>query len=344
MSKTAIAISGGIDSLMAAYFLKKRGEEVVGIHFITGFENEQSPDHTISHIRNQLDIPIKVIDLKSEFHSKVVAHFVQSYTSGLTPNPCLVCNPTIKFGTVLSYAKKLGASSLATGHYARIAKDNLGNFHLLKGVDQHKDQSYFLSFLAQNQLAHARFPLGDLTKKEVIKIALENGLSSVATGESQDICFIKGTNYSEFLSRQPRFLSKPGNIEDKNGNILGKHEGLHQFTVGQRRGINCPAKEPFYVIRIDMEQNRLIVGFKQDLLVQSCSAGSVNWINRVPSSKVDVLTQIRYRHNATESTIIPLEDNRVKIRFNTPQSAVTPGQGAVFYKEDEVIGAGIIEK
>jgi tRNA-specific 2-thiouridylase len=362
---TAIALSGGIDSLTAAYLLKQQGHHVVGLHFLTGFETKYRQHHTsrlskesstddfsasqdghtgkINHIAKQLGITVNIIDIQTDFKRKIVDYFTQTYLSGKTPNPCLVCNPSIKFGVLLAYALKIGASRLATGHYANISVDSLGRFHLLRGMDRKKDQSYFLSFLTQKQLALACFPLGEMKKSEVKKLAKEKGLSPVVKQESQDICFIKDNRYQDFISQQQGFKAKPGNIVDMEGNILGRHNGLHLFTIGQRRGINCPALQPYYVVRLDVKQNQLIVGLKKDLLSSNCKVSNINWIVEKPSKPLDVHTRVRYRHQAAGSKLIPDGDTSATIVFNAPQSAVTPGQGAVFYKDDEVIGGGWID-
>jgi tRNA-specific 2-thiouridylase len=362
---TAIALSGGIDSLVAAYLLKQQGHPVTGIHFTTGFENkayrrynsrlskdsyeagfssnQDSHSLKIANIANQLGITVKTIDISTDFKLKVVDYFMQTYLSGKTPNPCLVCNPSIKFGTLLTCARKLGASRLATGHYARISADSMSRFHLLRGVDRKKDQSYFLAFMTQKQLARACFPLGKMTKTDVIKMAKEKGLRPEIKKESQDICFIKDNRYGDFLSQQKDFKAKPGEILDTKGNILGRHNGLHLFTIGQRRGINCPASKPYYVVQIDINKNRLIVGLKKDLLSSSCRVSKINWIIEKPSSPLNIDTSVRYRHRAVSSRLIPDGRTSAEIVFKTPQSAVTPGQGAVFYKDDEVIGGGWID-
>ncbi len=362
---TAIALSGGVDSLTAAYLLKQQGHHVIGIHFITGFETKDSRHHhiqlskesdlsgcltnqdshslKISHIASQLGIEVKIIDIGADFKLKVVDYFTQTYLSGKTPNPCLVCNPSIKFGTLLTCARNLGASRLATGHYANISVDGTGRFHLLRGIDKKKDQSYFLAFMTQRQLVHACFPLGKMTKSDVKKLAKEKGLRPVIKKESQDICFIKDNRYGDFISQQHGFKSKPGNIVDIKGNILGKHNGLHLFTIGQRRGINCPALQPYYVVRIDIKQNQLIVGLKKDLLSSNCKVSNINWIMEKPSLPIKVYTRVRYRHKPVRSRLIPDGSTSATVIFKTPQSAVTPGQGAVFYKDDEVIGGGWID-
>lgn len=365
---TAIAISGGIDSLMAACILKEQGHKVIGIHFITGYEtatpyqNKSFKDRdaeksstekysvppnfsnrAFSNIANKIGITIETIDVSLDFKKKIVDYFTKTYQAGKTPNPCLVCNPLIKFGAVLDHALKMGASGLATGHYARITKDYKGLFHLFRGVDKEKDQSYFLSFLSQSQLARACFPLGGLTKSYVQRLAKEKGLNPVFKKESQDVCFIKGKTYGEFLALQKGFEQKPGPIKDVNGKIMGEHNGLHHFTIGQRRGINCPASKPYYVIRIDRQQNKLVVGSKKDSLSSECRIVRINWINYQPASPIKVYTRIRYRHRAVESILYPDIMDSATIRFETPQEAITPGQGAVFYKDDEVLGGGWIE-
>lgn len=362
---TAIAISGGVDSLMAGYFLKAQGDDVVGIHFVTGYESmPRGTSHTpaenplrpalpsqpddlisqkISSIADQIGIRFEILDLSTEFDKAVVSYFKQTYQAGRTPNPCMICNPAIKFGTVYAFAKKLGASRLATGHYARTLRDTSGRFHLLKGIDPLKDQSYFLARLNQQHLSGAVFPLGGMTKSEVKKRAAEKGLSPVTTGESQDVCFIKGRSYGEFLMQECGFKLNPGPIEDLKGNILGEHKGLHLFTIGQRRGINCPASDPYYVVRIDRAHNRLVVGFKKDLLSSECRVTQINWIGRRPKDPIDVHTRIRYRHKAAPSKLFPLDESTATVKFSDMQSAITPGQGAVFYHDDEVLGGGWIE-
>jgi len=337
---TAIALSGGVDSMITAYLLKQKGHNLVGIHFYTGYGN-QSEDK-LSEIAKQTGIDLKILDCSVEFKSKVTDYFIKAYISGLTPNPCIVCNPLIKFGTVLSFAKKLGATSLATGHYARINKDDFGKYHLLRGIDKKKDQSYFLSRLTPEQLSFASFPLGNMTKEEVKKIAADKGLASLPGNESQDICFTGNKTYGEFIAEQSLHKSGGGIIEDINGNIIGEHQGLHLFTVGQRRGINCPAAESYYVIRIDVKKNRLVVGFRENIYSRHLEAENINWINNRPTDQIRVETQIRGRHIPVPSTLFPAGGSKAKIVFDKPQSSITPGQGAVFYQGDEVIGGGWI--
>ena len=348
--KTAVAISGGVDSMMTACLLKEQGHQVFGIHFITGFESdscftqnrEASDQHPVLAIGEQLDIPIDIVDIRGDFQEKVIDYFTRTYQRGQTPNPCMRCNPTVKFGIILSLARKRGAQKLATGHYAVIKKDQTGNYHLIKGLDSQKDQSYFLARLNGDQLARALFPLGMINKSQTIKMAAQRGLHPVTKGESQDVCFIKDSSYGGFLKTQKGFKPKPGLIEDMNGQIIGQHDGLHLFTIGQRRGINCPAAEPYYVVRLDTERNRLVVGGKSDLLVSEFTADDINWIGGAPDGPVKLHVRVRYRSREVPATVTPGQGNTAVVHFDEPQAAVTPGQGAVFYRGDEVLGGGWI--
>lgn len=346
-NKIAIAISGGIDSLMAAHILKENGHEVFGIHFISGYEPSPSStqiEKTISFISKQLNIPIEVIDCHLEFKKEVVSYFTSTYQKGETPNPCLVCNPKIKFGTLLDFAIKKGASHLSTGHYANIIKDDNGRYHLYKGKDESKDQSYFLSFLTQTQLSKAYFPLGDYKKSDIKQLAVENKLTPVSENESQDICFIPDNNYPAFLEHQQDFKFKPGSIETIHGKKVGEHKGLHLFTIGQRRGINCPAEKPYYVAKLDVERNVLVVGFRDELLSKTCLVEGINWINGTPPDKPSLFTRLRYRQKETESFVTPISKDSATVEFAEPQFPITPGQGAVFYKNDEILGGGFIKE
>jgi len=336
---TAVAISGGVDSLMAAYLLKQQGHHVIGIHFLTGFESKPL---NIEAVAEQVGIPCRIIDIGSAFKEKVVDYFVKTYLDGKTPNPCLVCNPSIKFELIFEYARSLGATQIATGHYARINRSIDGRYHLLRGVDQVKDQSYFLAFLNQKLLARAHFPLGSICKNDVRQMAAARGMQPAASNESQDVCFIKGQSYGDFLMQKTEFKPVAGDIVNQKGVILGRHPGLHLFTIGQRRGINIPATEPYYVLRLDRKNNRLVVGCKADTLSRQCRVEKLNWIQPTPAKPVRVHTRVRYRHRAVPSMLYPSGHSEAIVRFDQPQSAVAPGQGAVFYKGEEVLGGGFI--
>ncbi len=349
----AAALSGGVDSLMAAYLLKKAGQQVIGIHFVTGFEAACTGQDfndclaaavsAMGRLSQQLDIPIQVIDIRNDFKKTVVDYFTRTYLAGRTPNPCLVCNPGIKFKTVLEAAKSMGAQVLATGHYARVDGGVSRPYRLRKGLDPAKDQSYFLAFLTQDQLACACFPLGEHRKIKIVALAEKKGLSPVTSQESQDVCFIKNGSYGEFLTRREGFRPRPGAIVDRDGKTIGVHPGLHLFTVGQRRGINCPASRPYYVLRLDAEKNRLVVGFKEELYQSECKVSGLHWMARAPEAPLAVDVRVRYRHQAVSATVIPGPGRTARIRFETPQAALTPGQGAVFYRDDEVLGGAWIE-
>jgi tRNA-specific 2-thiouridylase len=344
MPVVAIAMSGGVDSLVSAFLLKQKGCPLFGIHFITGFE-PQEPDvlsASISRLSDQVGFPIHVVDFSHLFRTTVVEYFIKSYRKGTTPNPCLVCNPNIKFEALFSAARKLGADQIATGHYARVERDADGNFHLLKGKDRIKDQSYFLSFLSQRHLSRANFPLGDLTKSEVKRLATDNALSPISDSESQDVCFIREKHYVDFLSKYAGLDPEPGPIMTTGGETVGRHEGLHRFTIGQRRGINCPSSEPYYVVRIIPDSNTLIVGRREELDSESCTVGSPHWIVEKPALPLTLEVRLRYRHRATPATVANWQDGKLKVSFMSPQNAPTPGQGAVFYMKDEIVGAGII--
>ena len=340
--KIAVALSGGVDSLVSAWLLKQQNYRLFGIHFITGFE-DPATETNIASISDQLSLPVTTVDIRDEFKQHVVDYFISAYQTGRTPNPCIVCNSRIKFGVLLEIAIKMGAARLATGHYAGIGRDDQGGMHLYRGTDPIKDQSYFLAFLTSAQLARACFPLSDLAKTDVIRLAKSHGLKPADRNESQDICFIRGCSYAEFLSRMPGFAAGQGPILDMNGKEIGRHPGLHHFTVGQRRGINVPFSEPYYVIRMDVGKNQLVVGVKDDLLSSGCRVSGINWIAESPESPMDVWTQVRYRNKPVPSTLVPTGEKSATVHFKHPQAAITPGQGAVFYRKNEVLGGGWIE-
>jgi tRNA-specific 2-thiouridylase len=354
MEKTvAVALSGGLDSAIAAAYLKKENYRVIGFHFRTGYEftpGDSGPSMPLPHVNSwahrvseQIGIPLEVLDCSEAFEREVVRYFVDAYRSGQTPNPCVVCNQRIKFGLILERARAVGASTLATGHYARIRQEANGRFRLLKGVDQAKDQSYFLARLTQQQLSHAMFPLGIYTKKQVREMARALDLSSFKERESQELCFVRHPSYRDFLSKRAEFHSRPGPIVNTRGEILGHHQGLHAYTVGQRKGISIPGPVPYYVIRFDKEQNRLVIGSRSELAATECMVTDINWIDTEPPDKaISVQTRIRYRHREAQSILTPIDRYTAAVRFSKPQSAITPGQAAVFYQGERVLGGGWI--
>lgn len=345
-SPIAVAVSGGIDSLVAAHLLKQKGHELFSVHFITGFEKSAGRSKgdaqpglgALQEMARRLGIALHVVDLRREFKREVVDYVAGTYLAGETPNPCLVCNTRIKFGALLQWAGQRGARSLATGHYARVSRDESGSCRLFKGADPDKDQSYFLARLSQQQLQRAVFPLEGLTKAEVRAWAARHRMVPAVSEESQDICFIRGGRYPEVLG----LPASPGRIEDVDGNLIGEHQGLHRFTVGQRRGINRPGARPYYVVRLDRERNRLVVGSKEDLLAPACRVVGISWVLAPPEAARRVSTRVRYRTREVSSTLTPLDEKSALVAFDAPQSALTPGQAAVFYDGDEVLGAGFI--
>ena len=365
-ARTAIALSGGIDSLVSAYLLKQSGHDLVGLHFLNGFEPYYRPraaapggqppylienpatagyGKLLAGLRKMatgLDMPVLIYDCAAAFRDRVIDYFQAAYRSGLTPNPCMVCNRRIKFGLLLAAARALGARCLATGHYVRTFKTADGLVHLQKGVDTRKDQSYFLARLTQDQLAGTHFPLGALEKRDVIDLAGRRGWRPLAQRESQDVCFIGEQTYGAFLANHLDFKPSPGEIEDLQGNHIGHHDGLHLFTIGQRRGINCPSSDPYYVCRLDTARNVLIVGRKPNLLSEGCIVNDINWIIPPTGPRMRLQVRVRYRSPTVEATVTRTGDTSAEVRFDVPQSAITPGQGAVFYKDDEVLGGGWI--
>jgi len=363
---TAIALSGGVDSLVSAYLLKQAGHNLVGLHFLNGFEAYYSPlepatdNQTPYLIENPddagygelasglqamtagLGIPVAIYDCADPFRKLVIDYFQASYRAGETPNPCMVCNQRIKFGLMLTAAQKLGAGRLATGHYVQTHKTPDGLIHLKKGLDPRKDQAYFLARLTQAQLAATCFPLGDMEKSRVVELAGRQGLRPLAQRESQDVCFSGDQPYGAFLVDRLGLKPSPGEIEDLQGNRIGRHDGLHLFTIGQRRGINCPSSNPYYVCRLDTTRNVLIVGRRDDLLSNECIVNDINWIINPSATRMRLQTRVRYRSPAVDATVICTGNTSAKVTFDTPQTAVTPGQGAVFYQDDEVLGGGWI--
>ena len=341
----AIALSGGVDSLVSGYLLKHKYKHVFGIHFTTGYEKDRAD---LIYLEKQLGFPVTCIDLSHIFEEKVVQYFIQTYLEGKTPNPCIICNKEIKFGELLKIAQNMGADFLATGHYATIVnpisfpEKKISYCYLEKGVDPLKDQSYFLSLLSSDQLEKIIFPLAGMIKNDVERLAVSKHLAPAHPKESQDICFIHDNNFPGFILKKQGLAPSPGNIVDMNKKIIGSHNGLHKFTIGQRRGINCPAGEPYYVKKIDMKNNILEVCFKRDLSEKKAEIDQINWNSPKQKNITDIITKIRYSHKGALSTL-SIKESCGQIVFEEPQNAITPGQAAVFYKNARVLGAGIIQ-
>lgn len=343
----AVALSGGIDSLVSGFLLKQRYKDIFGLHFTTGYEKQ---DIDPAALEKQLGFEVFKIDLSEVFEQKVVHYFIKTYLDGKTPNPCIVCNKKIKFGAVLEKARQMGADFLATGHYAAIVNSisfpdrPISTPYLEKGKDPLKDQSYFLSLLSADQLEHVLFPLAGMTKDQVRHTAQLNGITPLFPSESQDICFIHDNNFSAFIVNKQNNTPVPGKIKDLSGKTVGHHGGLHKYTIGQRRGLNCPASQPYYVKHIDIKNNVLTVCFKADLNCRHFTVNQINWNYPDPPPVDGMITKIRYSHKGAASKLtIDGGSDIGNIVFDTPQNAVTPGQAAVFYKDKRVLGAGIIQ-
>jgi tRNA-specific 2-thiouridylase len=349
--KVAVALSGGLDSSAAALLLKEAAYEVMGIHMrLWDSPRSEYQAHRAEDICRILDIPYHQVDLQEEFESCVVDYFCREYQRGRTPNPCVACNQYIKFGLLLDKALSLGADYLATGHYARVEHSRDG-YRLLKAKDTGRDQSYFLYTLTQEKLGHVLFPLGEYSRDEVKKMAKQAGLPT-ASRSSQDICFISQKNYWAFLSQ--RFPGTPGDIVDTRGRKLGQHQGIAFYTIGQRHGLGLASSQPLYVIMIEPESNRIVLGEEKELYSQKLTARKLNWISgKAPREPITVKAKIRYKSKEAEAILFPPRhcesrcnrDEAISdVHFAQPQKAVTPGQAIVFYNVDEVLGGGIIHK
>jgi tRNA-specific 2-thiouridylase len=334
--KITVAMSGGVDSSVVAYLLKKEGNDVKGMFLrLADVPDFEKSERAAEEIADSLDIPFSVLDLRKEFQQEIINDFLEKNEKGETPNPCVVCNKKIKFGLLLDKALE-ESDYLATGHYVKIKKGKY--YRILKGEDETRDQSYFLWKLEQEQLKHLLFPLGKYRKKEVQEIARKAGIESVKRPESREICFVQG-KLKEFLKEN--INPKKGKIVDKKGNVLGEHNGLYFYTIGQRKGIEIGGLDnPYYVFKKDLENNSLIVTQDEsDLLQRAVNFKDINWIKGVsPGLPVKVKAKIRYRHDSSPAR---LQEENLLI-FDSPQRAITPGQSLVIYKGEELLGGGII--
>jgi tRNA-specific 2-thiouridylase len=353
MTKVVVAMSGGVDSSVAAALLKQQGYEVVGMMLRLWSEpgKEDSnrcctPDSMAQarRVAAKLDIPFYVVDAKNVFRETVVQYFLDGYARGETPNPCLVCNRQIRWTFLLDHALALGADFMATGHYSRVQKAESGQVKLLRAVDEMKDQSYVLHVLTQEKLQRALFPVGDYPKAEIRQIAESFGLPTASRADSQDLCFLAGDDYRNFLSRNAPEINQPGKIETREGKVIGQHNGLANYTIGQRKGLGVASPVPLYVITKHAVRNTLIVGVADELGSAELTARDVNWVSGdAPSGPFRAEVKIRYTARPVSAEVTPLENgSRVKVRFDAPARDVTAGQAAVFYVGEEVLGGGII--
>lgn len=353
MSKRSVLVgmSGGVDSSVAAAVLLEQGYEVIGATLKLKPEDNKSTDNSSAvedaeKVARQLGIKHYVFDFTDIFKKEVVDYFTNEYLSGRTPNPCIVCNRHLKFGAMLDKASEMGIDHVATGHYARIAYDNItGRYLLKKSATSAKDQTYVLYRLTQEQLSRAMFPLEEYTKDQVRDIAGKLHLSVATKPDSMEICFIEDNNYVRYVHNNTKTNIKPGYFVDTKGNRLGMHKGIINYTVGQRKGLGISFGKPAYVVEIRYEDNTVVLGDERDVFSNSLTASDTNYIS-IPAltGEMRVKAKIRYSAKEADAVIKPLSDNRVRVDFDEPQRAITPGQSVVFYDGDTVVGGGVIDR
>ncbi len=352
MARVVVAMSGGVDSSVAALLLKEQGHDVIGIsmqlhdasygtngRFDTCCSLDDFAD--ARRVCDRIGVPFYVMNYEDEFRKRVIDPFIAEYRAGRTPNPCALCNQWLKFDHLVAHGNALEADFVATGHYARRLEEE-GEIVLRKGRDPGKDQSYFLFGLTPEQLRRAWFPLGDLVKDDVRRLAAEAGLRTASKPESQEICFVPDRDYASFVAQNSPAPMPAGEVVDTSGRVLATHEGIHQFTVGQRKGIGVAAGEPMYVRSIDPETHRVVVGRKEEIAAAGLEASRVNWL-AAPRAR-EATVRIRYRHGGVAGRVTPFDGDRVRVQFDAPCPAVSPGQAAVFYDGDRVLGGGWIDR
>ena len=352
--RIVVAMSGGVDSSVAAALLAEQGHDVIGLSMQlydqsdgqTSFGSCCSIDdlHDARRVAAAIDIPHYILNFERQFAETVVSNFVREYSAGRTPLPCAHCNSDLKFATLLDRARGLGAPFVATGHYARVERDEDGGTWLLKrGVDRSKDQSYFLFSLTQEQLSCAIFPVGDRPKDDVRAYARARRLPVADKPDSQEICFVPDHDYARFVAKHAPDVEQEGAIVDEHGRVLGSHAGIHHYTIGQRKKLGIAAPAPLYVLALRPETREVVVGPRDALARTELTASGVNWIAGPPPARLRVAAQIRHRHQPAPGVVRPIGDGRAHLKFDLPQHAVTPGQAVVFYQDDVVVGGGWIE-
>jgi tRNA-specific 2-thiouridylase len=354
-ARVVLAMSGGVDSSTAAYLLRRQGYEVIGLFMRTGVysDDDGRADHKkgccsavdagdARRVADRLDIPFYALDFESEFN-RIIDYFADEYLSGRTPNPCVVCNNWLKFGQLWSYGQQLQADFIATGHYARLIRTAAGP-ELHRAADLDKDQSYVLYGLRREVLPHLLFPIGGYRKDEVRALAREAGLAVADKPDSVEICFVPGGDHVSLIRQRRPQHAAAGHIVDTSGKVLAAHDGIEQFTIGQRKGLGFAAGERRYVLKIVPGDNEVVVGPREELLASGLEASGVNWLlDAPPPGELACQAKIRYRHTAAPARVTALPDGRAKVEFDTPQSAITPGQAVVFYDDSRVLGGGWIE-
>jgi tRNA-specific 2-thiouridylase len=346
-------MSGGVDSSVAAGLLVEAGHDVIGLSMQLYDQQEGASRfgscctiddlHDARRVAARLGIPHYIVNFERQFDEQVVSNFVREYSAGRTPIPCVHCNGDLKFATLAARAEALGAATVATGHYARVERDADGTYLLKRGADAAKDQSYFLFTLDQAQLAHAVFPVGNLDKSAVREHARDLGLAVAEKPDSHEICFVADGDHAAFLERHGT-APGAGEVRAVDGRVLGRHDGIHRFTVGQRKGLGLSSPIPLYVVGLDAETNSVTVGPRDALQRDTLTASGVNWTSgKTPANGTRVTAQIRYRHREAPATLTPLDAARVHVTFDEPQTAIAPGQAVVFYQDDIVVGGGWID-
>jgi tRNA-specific 2-thiouridylase len=353
-ARVVLAMSGGVDSSVAAYLLKQQEYDVIGLFMRTGAHAEEGPAHKkgccsaldagdARRVADRLDIPFYALDFESDFN-RIIDYFADDYLAGRTPNPCVVCNNWLKFGKLWSYGKQLQADYVATGHYAQVLTRD-GRHELHRAADSDKDQSYVLHGLRRSLLPHLLFPIGGYRKNEVRALAREAGLGVADKPDSVEICFVPGGDHGAFIRQRRPGLATAGKIVDTSGKVLADHDGIENFTIGQRKGLGFAAGSRRYVLEIVPSSNEVVVGYREELLASGLLAAKVNWLlEEPPAEPLHGEVKIRYRHQAAPATVLAFPDRGARVEFSEPQSAVTPGQAVVFYDGPRVLGGGWIDE
>lgn len=353
MPKAIIAMSGGVDSSVAAFLMKEQGYDIIGITLKLHTESISVDEPSCcthqdildaKSVCDRLSIEHRVVDMEADFEQFVVERFVNAYICGSTPNPCIDCNRFIKFSKLLDIAKDEGYDYIVTGHYAQVMYDeNSGRYLLKKGLDHSKDQSYVLYALSQDLLSHLKLPLGELSKEQVRSIAEQNGFVNADKKDSQDICFVPDGKYADFITRYTGRQFPDGDFVNLDGDVLGTHKGIIRYTIGQRKGLNLSLPQPMYVCNKDIESNTVTLCLDEQLFSDELTADDVNFISiKELNEPMQVTAKIRYRHQEAPATLYPLSDSRIKLVFDSKQRAITPGQAVVIYIGDTVVGGGTI--